>query len=79
MTLPQTALEQLFLNARTANGFLDKPVPESLLQQAFHGINKGREMPQQAAYRPANKRACRQQSRPLQRFCFPYRCPCRRF
>ena len=35
MTLPQTALEQLFLNARTANGFLDKPVPESLLQQVY--------------------------------------------
>jgi len=35
MTIDQTALDQLFLNARTANGFLDKPVPTALLQQAY--------------------------------------------
>lgn len=29
------ALSQLFLEARTANGFLDKPVPKELLQQAY--------------------------------------------
>jgi 3-hydroxypropanoate dehydrogenase len=35
MTIAQAALEQLFLNARTANGFLDKPVPLSLVQQVY--------------------------------------------
>lgn len=35
MTIAQAALEQLFLNARTANGFTDKPVPLSLVQQVY--------------------------------------------
>lgn len=35
MTLSQDALNQIFLNARTANGFLDKPVPTSLLQEVY--------------------------------------------
>jgi 3-hydroxypropanoate dehydrogenase len=35
MTIAASALEQLFLNARTANGFTDKPVPLSLLQQVY--------------------------------------------
>ncbi|XAH24803.1 malonic semialdehyde reductase [Xylophilus sp. GW821-FHT01B05] len=35
MTIDQTALDQIFHNARTANGFLDKPVPQALLQQAY--------------------------------------------
>lgn len=35
MTIDQAALNQLFLNARTANGFLDKPVDPALLQQAY--------------------------------------------
>lgn len=30
-----TALDQLFFNARTANGFVDKPVPLALLQQVY--------------------------------------------
>ena len=34
-TIPQSALEQLFLNARTANGFIDKPVPLALIQQVY--------------------------------------------
>ncbi|MFN4004066.1 MAG: malonic semialdehyde reductase [Hylemonella sp.] len=35
MTIDQAALDQLFLKARTANGFLDKPVPLDLLRQAY--------------------------------------------
>lgn len=35
MKLDQAALDQLFLNARTANGFLDQPVPRALLQEAY--------------------------------------------
>lgn len=35
MTLSQDALNQIFLNARTANGFLDKPVPTALLQEVY--------------------------------------------
>ena len=31
----QAALDQLFFNARTANGFVDKPVPVALLQEAY--------------------------------------------
>ena len=30
-----TALDQLFLEARTANGFIDKPVPLALLQEVY--------------------------------------------
>jgi 3-hydroxypropanoate dehydrogenase len=35
--MPHTpvSLEQIFLDARTANGFIDKPVPVALLQQAY--------------------------------------------
>ena len=35
MKINPAALDQLFLKARTANGFLDKPVPVSLLQEAY--------------------------------------------
>lgn len=35
MKIDQAALDQLFFNARTANGFLDKPVPLALLQEAY--------------------------------------------
>ena len=35
MTLDAAALDQLFLQARTANGFLDQPVPTALLRQAY--------------------------------------------
>ncbi|APW39816.1 malonic semialdehyde reductase [Rhodoferax koreense] len=35
MTIDPASLDQLFLNARTANGFIDKPVPLALLQQAY--------------------------------------------
>lgn len=35
MKIAQACLDQLFFNARTANGFLDKPVPLSLLQEAY--------------------------------------------
>ena len=31
----QTCLDQLFLKARTANGFTDQPVPLTLLQQVY--------------------------------------------
>ncbi len=33
--IDNTTLDTLFLNARTANGFLDKPVPPALLQRAY--------------------------------------------
>ncbi len=35
MKIDQASLDQLFFNARTANGFLDKPVPLALLQEAY--------------------------------------------
>ncbi len=35
MQIDKAALDQLFFNARTANSFLDKPVPLELLQQAY--------------------------------------------
>lgn len=35
MSISSQAIEQLFLNARTANGFTDKPVPLSVLQQIY--------------------------------------------
>lgn len=34
-TIHDSALKQLFLDARTANGFIDKPVPTALLKQAY--------------------------------------------
>ena len=33
--IDQPALDQLFITARTANGFLDKPVPVALLQEVY--------------------------------------------
>jgi 3-hydroxypropanoate dehydrogenase len=33
--IDQSALDQLFFKARTANGFLDKPVPLALLQEVY--------------------------------------------
>lgn len=35
MKIAQACLDQIFFNARTANGFLDKPVPVSLLQEVY--------------------------------------------
>jgi 3-hydroxypropanoate dehydrogenase len=35
MTISTDCLDQLFLKARTANGFLDKPVPLALLREAY--------------------------------------------
>ena len=35
MKISQDCLDALFLKARTANGFIDKPVPKELLQQAY--------------------------------------------
>jgi 3-hydroxypropanoate dehydrogenase len=35
MTVSQECIDRLFLKARTANGFLDKPVPMALLKQAY--------------------------------------------
>lgn len=35
MTLDAQALDQIFLKARTANTFLDKPVPDALLRQVY--------------------------------------------
>ena len=33
--IDQGALDQLFFKARTANGFIDKPVPEALLREVY--------------------------------------------
>lgn len=41
MTIAQAALDQLFLNARTANGFIDKPVPLSLVEQVYDVAKMG--------------------------------------
>lgn len=35
MKIVQASLDQLFFNARTANGFLDKPVPLELLKEVY--------------------------------------------
>ncbi|MGV3726702.1 malonic semialdehyde reductase [Hydrogenophaga sp.] len=35
MTLDAQALDQIFLKARTANGFTSEPVPDALLQQVY--------------------------------------------
>jgi 3-hydroxypropanoate dehydrogenase len=35
MTIDAKALDQIFLKARTANGFIDKPVPDELLRQVY--------------------------------------------
>lgn len=41
MTIAQACLDQLFFDARTANGFIDKPVPLALLQQAYNIAKMG--------------------------------------
>jgi len=35
MPLSQDSLDRLFLKARTANGFIDKPVPDALLREVY--------------------------------------------
>lgn len=35
MKIAQACLDQLFFTARTANGFIDKPVPMALLQEVY--------------------------------------------
>ena len=35
MKIAQACLDQLFFNARTANGFIDKPVPMELLREVY--------------------------------------------
>ena len=40
-TITDAALKQLFLDARTANGFTDKPVPAELLRQAYELAKMG--------------------------------------
>ena len=35
MQISEACLDQLFFKARTANGFIDKPVPAELLQQVY--------------------------------------------
>ena len=41
MKIAQACLDQLFFNARTANGFLDKPVPPALLQEVYDIASMG--------------------------------------
>ena len=41
MTIAQACLEQLFFNARTANGFIDQPVPLELLQEVYNIAKMG--------------------------------------
>lgn len=41
MTIAPECLDQLFLKARTANGFIDKPVPAALLQQVYELASMG--------------------------------------
>jgi 3-hydroxypropanoate dehydrogenase len=41
MPISQDALDQLFIKARTANGFLDKPVPLELLKQVYDVAKMG--------------------------------------
>lgn len=41
MTLDPQALDQIFLQARTANTFLDKPVPDALLRQVYELARMG--------------------------------------
>ncbi len=41
MNISQDALDQLFMKARTANGFLDKPVPLDLLKQVYDVAKMG--------------------------------------
>ena len=39
--IDQSALDQLFFKARTANGFIDKPVPEALLREVYDTAKMG--------------------------------------
>ena len=39
--IEQSALDQLFFKARTANGFIDKPVPMALLQEVYEIAKMG--------------------------------------
>ena len=39
--IAQACLDQIFFNARTANGFLDKPVPLTLLQEVYELAKMG--------------------------------------
>ena len=39
--IDQSALDQLFFKARTANGFVDKPVPEALLREVYDTAKMG--------------------------------------
>ena len=39
--IPQASLDQLFLKARTANGFTDQPVPLALLEQVYDVAKMG--------------------------------------
>ncbi len=39
--IEQSALDQLFFKARTANGFIDKPVPIALLQEVYEIAKMG--------------------------------------
>ena len=41
MKISQACLDQIFFNARTANGFLDQPVPLSLLQEVYDMARMG--------------------------------------
>ncbi len=41
MKIAQACLDQLFFNARTANGFIDKPVPLELLQEVYNIAKMG--------------------------------------
>ena len=41
MTIDAQALDQIFLKARTANGFTDEPVPEALLRQVYDVARMG--------------------------------------
>ena len=41
MKIEQKSLDQLFFNARSANGFLEKPVPMSLLQEVYEIARMG--------------------------------------
>ena len=41
MKIPQACLDQIFFKARTANGFLDQPVPVMLLQEVYEIARMG--------------------------------------
>lgn len=41
MKIDQASLDQIFLKARTANGFLDRPVPLELLREVYETASMG--------------------------------------